>query len=147
MAGFQGRIRPLLATDEKDWLPLWTGYLDFYESSVAPNVTATTFARLTGSDTMFGLVAEQDYRLVGIAHAVVHLSTWTRGPYVYLSDLFVAPTVRGAGAGRALIEALYARADQMGAERVYWLTHYTNATARALYDKVAVHAGFIQYRR
>jgi hypothetical protein len=35
----------------------------------------------------------------------------------------------------------------MGAERVYWLTHESNATARALYDRMATNAGFIQYRR
>ena len=32
------------------------------------------------------------------------------------------------------------------ARAVYWLTHETNTTARALYDKLANNAGFIQYR-
>ncbi|MBN3820230.1 GNAT family N-acetyltransferase, partial [Paraburkholderia sp. Se-20369] len=47
----------------------------------------------------------------------------------------------------ALIEAVYARAREAGASRVYWLTHETNTTARALYDRVATNAGFIQYRK
>jgi ribosomal protein S18 acetylase RimI-like enzyme len=59
----------------------------------------------------------------------------------------VAPEARGGGVGRALIEAVYARADAAGAARVYWLTHETNAPARKLYDQVATNAGFIQYRR
>jgi hypothetical protein len=46
-----------------------------------------------------------------------------------------------------LIEAVYACADELGAERVYWLTHETNTTARQLYDRVATRTGFIQYRR
>jgi ribosomal protein S18 acetylase RimI-like enzyme len=46
-----------------------------------------------------------------------------------------------------LIEAVYARADAAGAARVYWLTHETNATAIALYDRVATRSGFVQYRR
>ncbi len=96
---------------------------------------------------MFGLVAEQDGRIIGIAHCIVHRSTWARGNYVYLNDLFVSPDVRGSGAGRALIEAIYARADAMGAERVYWLTHESNTTARKLYDSLAVNDGFLEYRR
>jgi transposase len=30
---------------------------------------------------------------------------------------------------------------------VYWNTHGRNATARSLYDKVAMCSGFIQYRK
>jgi hypothetical protein len=33
----------------------------------------------------------------------------------------------------------------LSASRVYWLTH--NASARALYDKLAERSGFIQYRK
>jgi GNAT superfamily N-acetyltransferase len=77
----------------------------------------------------------------------VHRSTWARGNYVYLNDLFVTPDLRKSGAGRALIEAIYARADAMGAERVYWLTHESNTAARKLYDSLAVNDGFLEYRR
>ena len=112
-------------------------------------MTELTFARLLDpAEPMFALVAELDGRAIGIVQCVLHRSTWTRGPYLYLADLFVAPDVRGSGAGRALIEAVYARADELGAERVYWLTHETNDTARALYDRVAgERSGFIQCRR
>ncbi len=145
---FSGTIRPLVAADKPAWLPLWSGYLAFYQTSIPADVTEATFARLTGPDTdMFGLVAEQNGRIAGIAHCVVHRSTWAKGNYVYLNDLFVAPDVRGSGAGRALIEAIYKRADEIGAERVYWLTHESNATARKLYDSLAVNDGFLEYRR
>ena len=77
----------------------------------------------------------------------MHRSTWACGNYVYLNDLFVTPDVRGGGAGRALIEAIYARADAMGAERVYWLTHESDTTARKLYNSIAVNDGFLEYRR
>ena len=141
-------VRALAPADKDAWLALWAGYLAFYKATLAPEVTETAFARLVGPDAdMFGLAAEQDGRVVGIAHAVVHRSTWAVAPYVYLNDLFVAPDLRGSGAGRALIEAVYARADAMGAERVYWLTHETNATARRLYDRIAANDGFLEYRR
>jgi GNAT superfamily N-acetyltransferase len=141
-------VRALEPADKPAWLELWAGYLAFYKSTLAPDVTDTTFTRLTGGDTdMFGLITEQDGRVVGIAHAIVHRSTWAVAPYVYLNDLFVAPDVRGSGVGRTLIEAVYARADAMGAERVYWLTHESNVLARKLYDTLAVNDGFLEYRR
>ena len=65
----------------------------------------------------------------------------------YLQDLFVADSARALGLGRALIEAVYAKAKEAGSTRVYWLTHETNAPARLLYDQVAENAGFIQYRK
>ena len=62
-------------------------------------------------------------------------------------DLFVDDSARGLGLGRALIEAVYAKAREAGASRVYWLTQETNAQARILYDQVADQPGFIQYRK
>ena len=141
-------IRDLAAADRAQWAPLWAGYLAFYKSALPDDVTETTFQRfLDPSEPMFALVAEREGKLVGVVQCVLHRATWTKTHYCYLEDLFVAPDVRGGGVGRALIEAVYARADAAGATRVYWLTHETNATARTLYDKVATNAGFIQYRR
>ena len=145
---YSGTVRPLAAADKPAWRNLWAGYLEFYKTSLPADMTETAFARLTGpDDDMFGLVAEQEGRIAGIAHCILHRSTWVRGHCIYLSDLFVAPDARGSGAGRALIEAIYKRADEIGAERVYWLTHETNSRARRLYDSIAVNDGFLEYRR
>ena len=148
MAKFTGTIRALTASDRKAWGPLWAGYLKFYKSTLPADVTEQTFKRLTGGlEPMFGLAAELDGRLIGITHCIVHRATWARESYVYLEDLFVAPDVRNTGAGRALIEAVYARAAALGADKVYWLTHETNETVRALYDRVAERSGFLHYQR
>jgi GNAT superfamily N-acetyltransferase len=85
--------------------------------------------------------------LIGFVHCVFHRGTWAINDFCYLEDLFVAPSARGQGVGRALIEAVYARADAKKCARVYWLTHESNATARKLYDQLAENRGFIQYRR
>jgi ribosomal protein S18 acetylase RimI-like enzyme len=140
-------IRPLIAADEKAWRPLWQGYLDFYETHLDEPTTAATFRRLTGDRQFFSFAAERDTSLIGFVHCVVHPATWSVRDYCYLEDLFVAPDARGSGAGRLLIEAVYDEAAQRKLDRVYWLTHESNASARGLYDKLASNDGFVQYRR
>lgn len=141
-------IRELNPSDFAAWLPLWRGYLKFYESTLSDNTTQTTWHRLTDpKEPMFALGAFVDGKLTGIAHIVYHRSCWTEGNYCYLQDLFTAEEARGHGVGTALIEAVYARAKADGASRVHWLTHETNTTAQKLYEKVAARSGFIQYRK
>lgn len=141
-------IRPLGADERGSWEPLWQGYLTFYRTTVTPEVTESTWARLhDAAEPMHVLGAFLDGTLVGIVHYVFHRSTWTTGDYCYLQDLFTVPEARGRGAGRALIHAVYERAEAAGASRVYWLTHEDNEVARGLYDTIADRPGFIQYRR
>jgi len=146
------RIRSLERTDFAQWLPLWDGYNAFYgragPSALPREVTERTWARcLDDAEPVHALVAERDARLVGLAHYLFHRSTIHLEPLCYLQDLFTAPQVRGTGVGRALIEAVAGRARAAGATRLYWHTHESNATARALYDQVAERSGFIVYRR
>jgi len=86
-----------------------------------------------------------DGKLVGITHFFVHQNT--SGPDVcYLQDLFTAEDARGRGVARALIAAVTDWAKACGCGRVYWHTQETNVTARALYDRLAQHNGFIRYQ-
>ncbi len=142
-------IRSSKPTDRAAWEPLWAGYLKFYNSELPRAVTDTTWSRFQDpAEPMQCLVAEDDDGgLIGFTNIVFHRGTWAVGDFCYLEGLFVAPNARNRGIARALIEAVYALADERGAERVYWLTHETNTTARALYDKVARNRGFIQYQR
>jgi GNAT superfamily N-acetyltransferase len=141
-------IRPLVRTDRAQWEPLWQDYLAFYKTSIPGDVTDLTFTRFFNeAEPMHALVAERCGEIVGIVHYIFHRSSWTEGPYCYLQDLFTARHARGGGVGRKLIEAVYDEAKAQGASRVYWLTQESNATARALYDKLADRSGFIQYRK
>jgi GNAT superfamily N-acetyltransferase len=142
-------IRPLRASDEADWRRLWAGYLAFYETTLPEQVYATTFARLLdpARPQQNALVAEQGGRLVGLVHYIYHAHNWRLEDVCYLQDLYVAPETRGTGAGRALIEAVYAAADANGTPAVYWLTQDFNTTARQLYDRIAKVSPFIRYNR
>ncbi|MGE0530096.1 MAG: N-acetyltransferase family protein [Hyphomonadaceae bacterium] len=141
-------VRTAGQADRAAWEPLWAGYLEFYNSELPRAVTDTTWSRFHDpAEPMQCLVAEDCGALLGFTNIVFHRGTWSIGDFCYLEDLFVAPTARNRGVARALIEAVYALADERGAERVYWLTHESNATARKLYDKLARNRGFIQYQR
>jgi len=54
-------------------------------------------------------------------------------------------SARGLGVGCSLVEAVAAQAQARGAARYYRLAQEGNAVARALYDKVARHRGFIRH--
>jgi GNAT superfamily N-acetyltransferase len=142
-------IRPLEPQDETDWRRLWTGYLEFYETSVPEDVYQTTFARLLDPDRPHqnGLIAVQDGRAVGLVHYIFHPHNWKVEDICYLQDLYADPDVRGTGIGRALIEAVYNLADANGTPSVYWTTQDFNATARQLYDRIGQLTPFIKYQR
>ncbi|RST55400.1 GNAT family N-acetyltransferase [Variovorax sp. MHTC-1] len=146
------RVRPVVQSDHAAWRPLWDGYNAFYgrhgATALAEHVTQTTWQRfLDPGEPMFALVAEDEGRLVGLAHCVFHRSMTRVEPVCYLSDLFTLESRRGRGIGRLLIEAVYEEAKSAGASRVYWQTHESNAAGRLLYDKVAKHLGFIVYAK
>lgn len=141
-------IRSVEENERAAWEPLWRGYLEFYKASLPEQAMDVAWRRLHDpNEPMFVLGAYVGGKLTGIVHYLYHRTTWTVGNYCYLQDLFVADTARGLGIGRALIEAVYEKARGEGASRVYWLTQEDNATARALYDKLAERSGFIQYRK
>lgn len=144
------RVRRLEDKDKRAWLALFKGYIEFYKATVAEDVIEITWQRLMagGEGSHIALVAvdETDVPL-GLAHLLIHRSTWSPTWYCYLEDLFVDPTRRQKGTGRALIEAVYREADARGCSRTYWVTQESNYSARTLYDQLATKSPFVQYRR
>jgi len=134
--------------DEADWRRLWAGYCAFYEVSLPEETVAEVWRRIvTPGEATSGLIARgADGRALGLCNYILHPNTWGTAPICYLEDLFTAPDARGRGVGRALIGRLVDLAREQGWSRVYWHTHEGNATARALYDKVAGGSdGFVRY--
>lgn len=138
-------VAPLQPGDRPRWTELWRQYLAFYETTMPPEIYDHTWARLLEGHELHGLAARDGDDILGITHFLYHPSGWTLTPVCYLQDLFTDPARRNRGAARALITAVAAHASAAGSTRLYWMTQSHNATARALYDKVAKHTGFIRY--
>lgn len=143
------QIRPLVADDESQWRELWHDYLAYYETELPEKNYQVAFERLLGDDPsgFKGLVATDGATLLGLTHFVFHPHLWKIENTCYLQDLYARPETRGRGIGRALIEAVYAAADQAGCPSVYWLTQDFNHTARRLYDRVGTLTPFLKYAR
>lgn len=74
----------------------------------------------------------------GLAQFRFLRSVWSEGLDVYLGELYVVPSRRGKGIGRALLEATMAAGREGGATRIDLNTGETDTAARALYES----AGF-----
>jgi GNAT superfamily N-acetyltransferase len=137
-------ILPLRAQDRARWGVLALGYKTFYETALSGAEYDAAWARLVAGDGVHGFGAHVDGHLVGIAHYLFHAAVWAADS-CYLQDLFVDEAARGRGVARALIERVAQAARERGAPRLYWQTKHDNARARALYDTLAQHKGFIRY--
>jgi GNAT superfamily N-acetyltransferase len=134
-------IGKLAPGDRAAWEQLFRGYTAFYQEEHPQSVYDRAWDEFQADERMHALGAWLGESLVGIVHFFPHART-TGTDVCYLEDLFTAPEARGHGVGRALIDAVAAWSAERGLGRVYWQTHQANATARALYDKVAVNEGF-----
>jgi GNAT superfamily N-acetyltransferase len=159
-------VTPLVPADRPEWERLFRGYIAFYERGEPQAMYDAAWAAFMAGERVHALGARlglapvapnrsaegaeslppegEESALVGIVHFFIHPNT--SGPDVcYLQDLFTDAAARGQGVGRALIGAVGEWARSQGCVRLYWLTHESNAVARALYDKVAINRGFIRY--
>lgn len=140
-------VRDIREADAQDWRRLWAGYNDFYESSLPAEVTEHTLRNLLDpASSLIGRIAEIDGRIAGFSVSVLHDSSWTTSPTCYLEDLFVDPSLRGGGVGRALIQDLIDLGRMRGWSQLYWVTRANNDRARRLYDKFVQADDFVRYR-
>jgi GNAT superfamily N-acetyltransferase len=142
-------IREARLEDRDEWDMLWKGYQKYYEVDLS-KTTQNTWQRLMApeSNGPFCLVCEDDTgQLIGFTTYLFHDHTWQPEQRCYLVDLFSSAQQRGKGIGRALIEAVYEKADERNSSQVYWLTQDFNEAGRRLYDKVAKLTPFIKYQR
>jgi GNAT superfamily N-acetyltransferase len=107
----------------------------------APDAVVANEAGLT--EVLFGpqrsaevLLALENGQPVGFAVYFYNFSTWLGRPGLYLEDLFVRPSVRGKGYGRALLKRLARIAQERGCGRMEWAVLDWNEPAIQFYKKL-----------
>ena len=102
---------------------------------------ADTAAALFGDKARaFADIAEIDGQPVGFALWFYNYSTFVGRHGIYLEDLFVRPTARGSGAGKALLAGLAKRCVDEGLGRLEWSVLDWNAPSIAFYDSLGAAA-------
>ena len=81
-------------------------------------------------------VAVVDGAVVGYAFFFETYSTFLARPTLYLEDLFVLPTHRGAGVGKAVFAHLAREAARRGCGRMEWAVLEWNEPALAFYRRL-----------
>jgi GNAT superfamily N-acetyltransferase len=89
---------------------------------------------------LFGHVADVDGEVVGCALWFLNFSTWRGVHGVYLEDLYVRPTHRGAGLGRALLARLAEVCVERGFARLEWSVLDWNAPSIAFYRSLGAES-------
>jgi len=82
------------------------------------------------------VLAESQGEAIGLALWFYNFSTFTGRPGIYLEDLFVQPTQRGRGIGRALFRYLAQRALAEGCARLEWSVLDWNEPAIRFYRAI-----------
>lgn len=86
-------------------------------------------------------------RVVGMANALISISTAEGGPVLILEDVILAASHRGAGHGRQLVEHVLAWAASEGMSRVTLLADRDNAAALSFYERLGFENSAMVVRR
>jgi arginase len=107
---------------------------EYDDRTPGPEALAVRIRELIGGGETAVLVAGEPPH--GLAILRLRPSIWSRALECYLAELYVAPPQRGAGTGRALLEASVALARAEGADHMDLGTGEDDVAARALYESL-----------
>ncbi len=123
--------------DQDTVAALFDAYRQFYQqpSDIALN-TRFIHDRLARRDSVILLAESSEGQALGFCQLYPTFCSVEALPIQVLSDLFVAPTGRRRGAGRALLQAAERHASRNGIARLDLTTAKTNRAAQALYESL-----------
>lgn len=98
--------------------------------------------------TVHAIICEKDSKPIGFAVYFYNYSTWLGKNGLFLEDLFVTPSERGSGAGKALLKYLARVAVSKGCGRFEWNVLDWNEPAIQFYESIGARpqSEWIGYR-
>ena len=142
-SGAAGRVRPATAADVPAMDAMVHELAAYEREPDAVEATPEDLASaLFGPDPrVHAHVVEADGpdgspAVVGMAIWYVTYSTWTGRHGIWLEDLYVRPSARGSGLGRALLQALAAECAARGYRRLEWWVLDWNTPAQGVYRSI-----------
>ncbi|KJY22787.1 MULTISPECIES: GNAT family N-acetyltransferase [Streptomyces] len=129
-------VRTAGEADVETAAALFRGYLDFYEVDVQDADAPRAFLaeRIAKDESLVLLADVPGAGTVGFAQVYRAFSSLTLTTAWILNDLYVAPSGRRTGAGRALLREVLRRARAAGVAGVQLETAYDNTVAQGLYE-------------
>lgn len=100
-----------------------------------PDVLAELIQALLVSHFSDFLLAELEGQPLGVLQINYRLSTWEVAPYAVIEDFYLAPGIRGKGAGTRMLDYACARAEARGSRFVLAALHPNERAARRLYEQ------------
>jgi GNAT superfamily N-acetyltransferase len=118
------------------------------EHEVAATVETIETSMFGPASVTRGLICERDGKPIGMAIWFFNYSTWQAKNGLYLEDLYVTPSARGLGAGKALLRHLAKTAVENGCGRFEWSVLDWNEPAIGVYDSIGAEPQneWIRYR-
>ncbi len=115
--------------------PLYDAYRQFYEKPAdLPLARRFLDERFRNDESVIFVAQDAAGKVVGFTQLYPLFCSVAAGRIYVLYDLFVTPSARGTGAGRALMEAAEDFARQSGAVRLMLQTAVTNVIGQSLYE-------------
>ena len=110
--------------------------VEYDEPTPPPDELAGRLAELIGADHVTVLLARVPGTgaAAGVAVMRVQPSVWSRASEAYLAELYVVPSRRGEGYGRALITEAMRVAREQGADYAFLVTSEDDQLAQRLYQ-------------
>jgi ribosomal protein S18 acetylase RimI-like enzyme len=130
-------IRQATVADADLVAPLFDAYRQFYRQPAdLPRARRFLAERLSQRQSTVLVAEAMDGVALGFVQLYPCFSSIRAAPVFILSDLFVAPSARGGGVGRLLMEAAVRFARATGAVGLELATARTNAPAQRLYESL-----------
>ena len=138
----EAAVAPTIRPVERDDLPTIADMLarlaDHLKPGLVPLADLASLERFgpTGLRLFDGLIAVRGDRAVGLCLYTYAFSSWRGRPGVFVQDLYVEPSERGTGLGRALMDSAFAREAPNGCTFAKLEVHRGNDAAIAFYRRL-----------